>query len=336
MLSVVCPIRNEEKYIQGCIESILSQDYPKEEMEVVFADGMSSDKTRNIITSYVARHPWIKLIDNPKLIAPTALNLAIKAAKGDVILRLDAHTAYPPNYFSALVGALNRYGAGNVGASVQTDVLNKTPKSLAICEVLSHPLGVGNSTFRLGTSEMKEVDTVPFGCWRREIFDKYGFFDERLTRNQDIEFNKRLSSHGEKILLVPNTHVVYYARETFRKLWLNNFSNGVWNIKTIGYTRNFSSLSLRHFIPLLFVLSLILPLSGMFLWMPLGFVALASITAYLLTIGSVSLKIALKKHRHFIYLMSAFMVLHFSNGIGMFVGLFRVGPSNRKPTQSTD
>ena len=170
-LSVICPIYNEEQYIEACIESILAQDFPREDFEVIFADGMSSDRTREIVVDYAVRYPFIRLIDNPRRIVPPALNAAITASKGDIIMRLDAHAAYPANYFSALVEAHNRYMADNIGAPCRTDVLHKTRKSLAIREVLAHPLGVGNSAFRTGISEAKEVDTVPCGCWRREVFD---------------------------------------------------------------------------------------------------------------------------------------------------------------------
>ena len=196
MLSVICPIYNEEKYIAGCIDSIIAQNYPKDDIEVIFADGMSSDQTRKIVAQYAERYNWIRLVDNPRKIVPPALNAAVKASRGDVIIRIDAHASYPSNYFSALATALKRYDADNVGAVCRTDVLVKTPKSLAIREVLAHPLGVGNSAFRTGIDSAGEVDTVPFGCWKRDVFEKYGYFDERLVRNQDIEFNKRIKRGG--------------------------------------------------------------------------------------------------------------------------------------------
>ena len=130
-LSVICPIYNEEQYIEACIESILAQDFPREDFEVIFADGMSSDRTREIVVDYAVRYPFIRLIDNPRRIVPPALNAAITASKGDIIMRLDAHAAYPANYFSALVEAHNRYMADNIGAPCRTDVLHKTRKSLA-------------------------------------------------------------------------------------------------------------------------------------------------------------------------------------------------------------
>lgn len=252
MLSVICPIYNEERYIAGCIESILAQDFPKTELEVLFVDGMSTDRTREIVDIYTKRYPFIHLIDNPERIVPFAMNRGIAASKGKVVMRLDAHATYESNYFSNLVAALKRLGADNVGSVCKTDVLNKTPKTLAIREVLSNKFGVGNSTFRTGIDHEMQVDTVPFGCWRRDVFEKYGLYDVRLVRNQDIELNKRIQRGGGKIYIVPGTSCTYLARETYAKLARNNYGNGMWNMLTVYYTRQLKSLSLRHFVPLIF------------------------------------------------------------------------------------
>lgn len=324
MLSVICPVYNEEKYIQVCIESILAQDYPRDELEVIFADGQSTDNTRGIIASYQERYPFIHLIDNPERIVPYAMNRGIAASQGEVIIRIDAHANYQPNYFSVLVRRLYELNADNVGTMCKTEVLNKTPKTLAIKETLGNKFGVGNSVFRTGISDVQQVDTVPFGCWKREAFEKYGQYDVRLVRNQDIELNKRIIRGGGKIFIVPDTFCTYYARETFKALAKNNFENGKWNIKTIWFTKRLKSLSVRHFIPVLFVLSLILPIAGLFIWKPIGFIAVISLIAYLLFIGIVAFSISLKKHFHYIYLIMSFIVLHFSYGIGSLVGILVV------------
>lgn len=321
MLSVVCPIYNEEKYIAKCIDSILAQDYPKDDLEIIFVDGMSTDKTREIVEEYSQKYPFIRLIDNPDRIVPPAMNKGILASKGDVIMRLDAHATYASNYFSVLVKALDDYGADNVGAVCRTDVLNKTPKALAIKEVLSNKFGVGNSTFRTGVDKVMEVDTVPFGCWRRDVFDKYGLYDVRLVRNQDIELNKRILRGGGKILIVPNTYCTYLARENYKALAKNNFGNGKWNILTVFYTKQFDSLSIRHFIPLAFVLSLILPLLCSVIYWPIAFVAFLSLLAYLGLVGAISAKLSISKNLNFRYLIASFIVLHVSYGWGSLVGL---------------
>lgn len=260
MLSVICPVYNEVKYIDVCIRSILLQDYSQKNLEVLFVDGLSSDGTRDIIKRYSVEYPFIKLLDNPHRIVPFAMNIGIESAVGNIIMRLDAHALYPSNYFSTLVSELNRLGADNVGATCRTDVLNKTSKTLAIREVLSNKFGVGNSSFRLGVSKIMEVDTVPFGCWKRNVFEKYGYYDVRLIRNQDIELNKRIIRGGGHIYIVSDTYCTYLARETFGSISHNNYLNGKWNVLTVYYTGQFDSLSIRHFIPLLFVLSLLIPI----------------------------------------------------------------------------
>ncbi len=324
MLSVICPIYNEERYIEGCIESILAQDYPKDDLEVLFVDGMSTDRTREIVGEYIVKYPYIRLLDNPERIVPYAMNRGIEACRGDVVMRLDAHATYAPNYFSELVSSLKRLGADNVGCVCKTDVLNKTPKTLAIREVLSNKFGVGNSAFRTGIDKEQEVDTVPFGCWRRDVFDKYGLYDVRLVRNQDIELNKRILRGGGKILIVPGTFCTYLARETFGKLARNNYGNGKWNIITVFYTKQLSSLSLRHFVPLLFVLSLILPGLLALVWWPLACVGLLSVFAYVGLLGCVSLMLSRSKHLHFGYLMAGFAVLHLSYGWGSLCGILKL------------
>ena len=324
ILSVICPIYNEEKYIGRCVESILAQDFPKDKLEVLFVDGISTDKTREILEPYMQQYPFIKLLDNPQRIVPYAMNEGIKASRGSVVMRLDAHATYEKNYFSALVTALWRYDADNVGAVCRTDVLNKSPKTLAIREVLSNKFGVGNSTFRTGIAGAQEVETVPFGCWKREVFDKYGMYDVRLVRNQDIELNKRIIRGGGKIVIVPDTHCTYLARETYKALAKNNYGNGKWNILTVYYTKEIRSLSVRHFVPLVFLLSLIVPALAGLLWWPALCVCTLALSVYLLALGGVSVKLAMSKHLNFFYLMESFIVLHLSYGWGSLVGILKL------------
>ena len=324
MLSVICPIYNEEKYIAQFLDSLLQQDYPQDELEILLVDGMSKDRTREIVAGYIAKYPFIRLIDNPDKIVPYAMNRGIDAAKGDIIMRLDAHASYQPDYFSVLVNGLRRLKADNVGTVCKTDVLNKTPKTLAIREVLGNKFGVGNSTFRTGIDREQEVETVPFGCWPREVFEKYEKYDVRLVRNQDIELNKRIIRGGGKIYILPDTYCTYLARETWRALAKNNYGNGKWNILTVYYTKTFSSLSLRHFIPLLFLLSLIVPLLLAFVWWPFVLVSAASLLAYTCLLSAVSLKLAMTKKLNFFYLLITFFVLHLSYGWGSLVGILKL------------
>lgn len=324
MLSVICPIYNEEKYIAQFLDSLLTQDYPNEDLEILLVDGMSKDRTREIVAEYIAKYPFIRLIENPDKIVPYAMNRGIDAAKGDIIMRLDAHASYQPDYFSVLVNGLKRLHADNVGTVCKTDVLNKTPKTLAIREVLGNKFGVGNSTFRTGIDHEQEVETVPFGCWTKEVFEKYGKYDVRLVRNQDIELNKRIIRGGGKIYILPDTYCTYLARETWKALAKNNYGNGKWNILTVYYTKMFSSLSLRHFIPLLYLLSLIVPLLLAFIWWPFALVSLASLLTYTGLLAAVSLKLSIQKNLNFFYLLITFFVLHLSYGWGSLMGLLKL------------
>ena len=324
MISVICPTFNEEKYIKCCIESILAQDYPKEDLEVIFVDGMSTDNTRLIINEYQSKYPFIKLIDNPQRIVPCAMNAGISCAQGQIIFRIDAHSLYQPDYFSSLSRRLLELDADNVGVVCKTDVLNKTPKTLAIKEVLSNRFGVGNSKFRIGISDVEEVDTVPFGCWKREVFDKYGLYDTRLIRNQDIELNKRIKRGGGKIYIVPDTYCTYLARETFSALAKNNYANGKWNILTVFYTNNIRSLSVRHFIPLLFVASLLIPPVLALFYAPFIYVSLLSLMLYLVAICGVCSGLVSKKKLNFFYLITAFATLHISYGWGSLIAMLKL------------
>ena len=323
MISIIIPILNEEIYIEKCLKSIINSDYPKDSMEVLLIDGGSQDKTIEIIKTYQKKHPFFKLLYNPQKIVPVAMNIGIKEAKGEYIVRLDAHSSYPKEYFSKLMKYHQKLNASNVGGIVQTDVKHKTIKANSIKLVLSHPLGVGNSDFRVGVDEIKEVDTVAFGCYPKSVFKKYGLYDERLVRNQDIELNKRIINGGGKIYLVPDIKCTYYARENFTDLAKNNFANGKWNILTAYYTKTLNSLSLRHFIPLIFILSVILPLICFVFYPKLMYISAFSLISYLALVIIISIKIN-NKSTSIIYLIVSFIVLHISYGLGSVFGIWEV------------
>lgn len=329
-LSVICPMYNEEKYIGQFMDSVLQQDFPHDCLEILLVDGMSNDNTRTIINEYTKQYSFIKLLDNPNKIVPYAMNIGIKACKGNIVMRLDVHASYQPNYFSVLTQKLIELNADNVGTVCKTDVLHKTSKTLAIKEVLSNKFGVGNSTFRTGIDKVKEVDTVPFGCWKKSVFDKYGLYDVRLVRNQDIELNKRIKHGGGKIYIVPDTYCTYLARETYKSLAKNNYANGKWNILTVFYTKDLRSLSLRHFIPLLFVLSLLVPILASLFYFPLIYIAVITCLLYLMLIIAISFKIAIKKQLNICFLVYSFVVLHTSYGFGSLCGILQLPLKIRK------
>lgn len=323
IISIIIPILNEEIYIKQCLESILQSDYPKNKLEILLVDGMSNDNTRKIIKEFQHDYPFIMLLDNPNKIVPVAMNIGIKNAHGDYIIRLDAHSIYPNNYFRKLIYWHKKLDAANIGTPIITDVKNKTLKSNSIKKVLSNKFGVGNSFFRTGTHNVIEVDTVPFGCYKKDAFAKYGLYDERLIRNQDIELNKRIINNGGKIYLIPDTACTYFAREDFSSLAKNNFSNGLWNVLTAYYSKNLRALSLRHFIPLFFVLSLLIPFTlGIFFHKSFFIISFFVFFVHFATLTLVSLKITDKDTR-FIYLIISFYTLHFSYGIGSIAGIIK-------------
>jgi len=319
-VTIIIPCRNEEKYIEGTIKSIINfkTNY---NYEVLFIDGMSTDKTREMIKSY--SNEKVKLILNKNKTVPYALNLGIKKAKGAVIMRLDAHASYPHDYVQKLVDKLYTSKADNVGGIWFTDVINKNKKSISIVKVLSDSIGVGNSLFRTGAQKETEVDTVPFGCYKKDIFAKVGLFDVLLTRNQDIELNKRIKQSGGKIILVPSVHCTYYARETFKELAKNNFQNGLWNLLTVYYTKSFRSLSPRHFIPLIFLLSLLIPIFLSFININFILISVVIFVLYFVVILYRSIKLN-DSNTSFFNLLWAFITLHFSYGCGSIMGILKV------------
>jgi len=334
-ISIIIPCRNEEKFIGKCLDSIITQDYPKDKLEVLLVDGMSNDGTREIIIEYQRRYPFIKLLDNPKLYTPSGLNIGIKKSNGDIILRLDAHCEYPYNYISKCVYWLERSNADNVGGILLIKPGRETLIAEAISITLSTFFGVGNSYFRIGSKDLRYVDTVPFGCYKREVFDKIGLFNENLVRNQDIEFNLRLRRSGGKILLVPDIISYYYARPDLKSLFNQNFWNGFWVIYSLRFAR--LPFSIRHLVPAVFVLSLFLSFL-VSLWIrPASYLFLFILGSYVLTNLLFSLKLSIKNgFRYLIPLILSFSTLHFSYGLGSIWGITKLvmGKFNKKEAKN--
>lgn len=322
MLSVIVPIYQEEKYISKCIDSMLSQDYPKDDLEIILVDGMSKDRTREIVTTYTAKYPFIRMIDNPERIAPCAMNRGIKEAKGDVIMRLDAHVYYPKNYFSLLVEKVNELpGAENVGALCNTLPVNDSITAQSIAAVLSSSFGMGNSHFRVGADKEMEVDTVPFGCFHRSIFDKVGLYDEELVRNQDDELNARIIKAGGKIYLIPQLVCEYYARDTAKKVYKMFYQYGVF--KPLVNKKLGSPATVRQFFPLFFVLGLLVgPVVCLFLPV-LWWAYFAVIMLWFILATSFSLKDS-KNLKRILAQNLIYFVVHFGYGWGYIVGIYKI------------
>lgn len=322
-LSVICPIYNEGKYIAKCIESILLQDFPKDDMEILFVDGLSTDNTRNIVNEYSNKYKFIKLLDNPHKVVPYAMNIGINNSKGNIIIRLDAHVIYPNNYFTELISKLKYYDADNVGCCCETLPINDSTTAIAIAETLSSPFGVGNSMFRIGVTHDVEVDTVPFGCYKRSTFDKIGMYDLDLTRNQDDELNARLIAHGGKIMLLSSISVKYFARDTFKKLFKMYYQYGLY--KPLVNKKIGKPTTLRQLIPLCFVLGLVIGFILSCIFEIVSVVYLTILFLYILIGIIIGIKKAIKYKRLELILSMpySFFIVHCGYGIGYIVGLYK-------------
>jgi glycosyltransferase involved in cell wall biosynthesis len=273
-ISVIIPVRNEEKFIKRCIERLANQTYEKKDIEVLVVDGMSEDGTREIIhriSRFLANNyrMKIRLIDNPKGQRAAALNIGIKEASGDIILRIDAKTIIPPDYIEKCVKTLIEKAADNVGG-IQKPVIDlesgttdrDRTTQMAICIALSHPFGVGNARFRVG-KKSGFVDTVYLGCFRREVFDKVGLFDEEsVVISEDSDMNYRIKRAGGKVYFNKDIIAYYYPRDNYKDLWKLYFRYG--GAKAGNLIKRGRLTAWRQFIPPFFLLSLILfPFLGM-------------------------------------------------------------------------
>lgn len=251
--SIIIPVLNEKDYLYDCVESVVASTEGIENMEILLIDGGSTDGTREVIKKLIKKHHFIKLLENKRKIIPAALNIGIKNSSGIYIVRLDAHALYDAGYVNKCIETLKNSDekVANVGGVIETKPSGESLFAKTISYVLSSKLGVGNSTFRVSVPRNKKfVETVPFGCYRKEIFEELGFFNENEHRNEDIEFNKRLISSGKKILLDPEIKSSYFTRKDLTSLFKQQFNNGF--IVTNKYRGDKSFHELRHFVPLFF------------------------------------------------------------------------------------
>ena len=317
LVSVIMPIRNEAKHIGRCLDAVVTQDYPANCLDLILVDGMSQDRTCEIVEGYIQRHPNIRLLSNPQHIVPTALNIGIRAARGDIIVRVDGHTAIAPDYVRQCVVALQRTGADNVGGRMDAEALGFFGETVALAT--SSPFGVGNARFHYSRQE-EWVDTVYLGAYRREIFERIGLFDEEMVRDQDDEFNYRLRAHGGNILLCPQIRSRYTNRSGPRKLWRQYFEYGYWKVRVLQ--KHSRQMSWRQFVPPLFVAALLgaLGLAALGVFWPLALIAGSYLAANL----TASLWMSARSDmRYLAALPVAFAILHTSYGAGFLIGLIR-------------
>ena len=320
-VSVVIPAYNEKKFIEKCLRSVLNQDFPSDKMEILVIDGMSTDSTPDIIQALGQEDNRIKLLQNPKRIVPSALNIGIKAAQGDVIVRMDAHCVYPSSYVSILVQKLFELKAANVGGLWIMNPANDSSECLSIVLCYSHPFGTGTSMHKIGCENTMEVDTVPFGCFKKEIFDKVGLYDEGMLRNEDEELNGRITNQGGKIFLIPEVTIHYTTRDSIVKLSKMLYHYGLW--KPLVNQKVGQPVSYRQFAPPLFVLFFVLGLGlGLFFRWILAIWALV-MCLYLVIALTISVKKAIKHKRPSLCLLMpyTFFCMHLSYGYGFLKGM---------------
>ena len=323
LISIIIPCRNEERYIGKCLDSIISQDYHKEKTEVLVIDGMSQDGTRKIVGDYVKKYSFIKILDNQNRFTPFGLNIGIKAAKGEIIVRMDAHADYEKDYISKCVENLIKYNVDNVGGVIKTLSKENTLIAEAIAACLSSFFGAGSSYFRTGSKKPREVDTVFGGCYKKEVFDKIGLFNEKMIRSQDFEFNLRLKKSGGKILLIPDIVAYYYPQPTFEGFWRHNFEDGIWAILPLKIAK--IQFNLRHYIPFFFVLSFFLTLIFGLFFFPARVLFNIIFVGYLILNLIFSLEVAFKKgFKYFFVMPIVFAYRHFGYGLGSIWGLFKM------------
>jgi len=318
-ITVVIPMRNEARHIGACLDSVLAQDYPPERMEVLVVDGRSDDRSREVVEEYARRDSRVRLLDNPRQIVPSALNTAIRAARGEIVARVDGHTSFAADYLREGVAALERSGADNVGGPMVARGGGAIGDAVEMAT--SSPFGIG-AYFHYGTED-RFVDTVYLGMWPRRVFERVGLFDEELVRNQDDEFNYRLRKLGGRIFLTPRMRSSYQNRQGLRALARQFYQYGVWKVRVCQ--KHPRQMSWRHFVPPAFVLALLLTGPLLLLLPALGRLGVVALLAYAGLIAAASVHAAVKKGagRSKRWLPAVFTIIHVGWGLGFVVGLIR-------------
>ncbi|MCE9644900.1 MAG: glycosyltransferase family 2 protein [Chloroflexi bacterium] len=320
-ISVILPVRNESTYIERGLQAIVEQDYPLGSVEILIADGMSTDDTRPIILQFSSDHPQLKilLLDNPGKIVPTGMNIALRHAKGEVVIRVDGHCLIAPDYVRRCVEHIRIDGVDGVGGPMET--IGETSLARTIAVGMSSPFGVGNSAFRTMSGKSILADTVPFPAYTRQIIERAGFYDEELVRNQDDEYNYRIRELGGRILLAEDVHSSYFSRSSLKGLWRQYYQYGYWKVRVLQ--KHPRQMSLRQFVPPVFVFALLgSGLAALFSQLrPLAWIVPSF---YLVVNILVSIWTASKRGwQHVFYLPMIFMILHLSYGSGFLVGLVK-------------
>ena len=316
-VSFILPVRNEKEYIADVLHSILHQK-ALNDYEIIFSDGSSDDGTLELINVFLSDFPNLKLIHNPNKIVSSGFNLALNEAKGDIIIRVDGHCELPPNYVEKCIELLHKQDAYIVGGRIVT--ISKGIVGKAIAKAQSSWFGVGGVKFRSARYKRGSyVESLAFGVHRRELFADIGGYDEQMIWNQDDEFNFRAIQAGKKIWMDPTIKTKYYARSNYLKLFKQYFNYGFYKVR--GIQKRGQLFSIRHIIPSIFIVTLIITLIiGFFLQLPL--VAFFVVFLYLVFNLSASIYSA-SSIRVFPLISLAFWTLHLGYGLGFIWGLIR-------------
>ncbi len=317
-VSVIIPCRNEARYIRPVVDSVLSSDPPKGELEIIVVDGMSDDGTREVLAEYEMKYPErVRVLDNPKKVVPSSLNMAIRAARGEIIVRLDAHAYYEKDYIAQCVEWLERSEADNVGGTCLVEPTEDTLIDRALARSIGHPFGSGDAHHKTSqSSEPRYVDTVAFGCFRKELFNRIGYFREDMARSQDMEFNIRLRKGGGKILWVPHIKSRYQARSGLRRIVPYYFSNGFWVLFPLKL--GVWAFRPRHLVPFAFVAWLVLAaaLSPWLLWARVALLSASAAYACAALLAGIHVAAVERRIEYVLTLPPAFFLLHAIHGIG--------------------
>ncbi len=336
LVSILVPCLNERDFIGPCLTSIRNFQRPDGvEFEVLVLDGLSTDGTREIVAAICDTDTNVGLIDNPGRIQSTALNLGVERASGEFIVRLDAHSVYPPDYVLRCFQAAIRTGADNVGGLVSTLARGTGYQASLVQALTTHPFGVGDSGFRTGAAE-GPADTVPYGCFRRDIFARTGLFDVRLLRAQDYEFNRRIIAAGGTIWLDPLIRVMYYQQPDLTSFFRKQIEREAPYNAYMWYLAPYS-FRIRHAVTAVFAAGVIF--GGLFspfsAWIRYPFLAVLGIYAILAVGASISQAVRYRTFRHALALPVCFFAYHFLHGIGVLVGLGKLA-LGRAPVQRLD
>ncbi len=321
-VSVIIPCFNERETIKALLDALHAQTFPRQAMEVLIADGKSTDGTPQIIAHWQKDHPdlLVKVCENPKRIIPAALNVAIQAAQGEFIIRLDAHSKPESHYIARSVAALEAGLGENVGGIWHIQPSSKSWVARSIAAAAGHPIGVGDARYRY-TDQAGTVNTVPFGAFKRSLIDEIGLFDESLLTNEDYEFNTRIRQNGGRIYLDPAIQSTYFARPTLRSLAKQYWRYGYWKVQMLR--RYPETIRWRQAVPPLFVLGLIALTVITPFWSLAGWLLLAVIGLYSLIISLAGLQLALKHKAPALWIGVPLSIacMHFTWGTAFLWGL---------------